>query len=202
MLNLELHIVYGAFLGYLLGSVSFGLLLTHLAGLNDLRETGSGNIGATNVLRTGHKTLAMLTLIGDSGKGVAAAVLAGYFWDFNTALIAGFMAVLGHNFPIWLKFRGGKGVATSLGTLMAVAWPIGITACVTWFLIALLFRYSSLSALVSLGLAPLFAWWNGLIEISVFSAVLFILSIIRHHENIKNLLNGNERKIKIKKNFS
>ncbi|MBM08654.1 MAG: acyl-phosphate glycerol 3-phosphate acyltransferase [Magnetovibrio sp.] len=196
LLNLELYIVYGAFFGYLLGSVSFGLLLTHLAGLNDLRETGSGNIGATNVLRTGHKTLAMLTLIGDSGKGVAAAVLAGYFWDFNTALIAGFMAVLGHNFPIWLKFKGGKGVATSFGVLIYTAWPVGLSACATWLLVACMFRYSSLAALIALSAAPIYAYFLMDLEQIMWQTIgLAILAIARHKDNITRLIKGEESKI-------
>ncbi len=144
-------------LGYFLGSIPFGLVLTRLAGLGDIRQVGSGNIGATNVLRTGNKFLAALTLILDSGKGAAAAALAGVIWGGDTILIAGFAAVLGHNFPVWLRFRGGKGVATSLGVLLVAAWPVGVAACATWLLVAGVFRYSSLAGWVALSAAPVYA---------------------------------------------
>ena len=125
-----------AALGYLLGSIPFGLVLTRLAGVGDIREIGSGNIGATNVLRTGNKTLALLTLVCDSGKGAAAAWVALHFWGFEAGLIAGFSAVIGHNFPVWLKFRGGKVVATTVGVLLMGWLPVGVSACATWLLLA------------------------------------------------------------------
>ena len=135
--------------GYLLGSIPFGLVLTRAAGLGDIRRLGSGNIGATNVLRTGSKALAAATLLLDGGKGAVAA-LALAPWDAGLGLVAGFAAVIGHNFPVWLRFRGGKGVATTLGVLLAVAWPVGLLACLTWLVVAAVFRYSSLAALVAI----------------------------------------------------
>src|SRR5688572_12052069 len=135
--------------GYLLGSIPFGVVLTKLAGLGDIRQIGSGNIGATNVLRTGRKGLALATLLLDGGKGAAAALLFKALSGADAGMIAGFAAVLGHNFPVWLKFKGGKGVATSLGVLIAVAWPVGFLACITWVATASAFRYSSLAALIA-----------------------------------------------------
>ena len=152
--------------GYLLGSIPFGPALARMSGLGDLRKIGSGNIGATNVLRTGHKGLALATLLLDGGKG-AAAVAAFLFMGHDAqewrlaALIAGIAAVLGHNFPIWLKFKGGKGVATTLGVLLAAGWPIGIVTCLTWLLVAAVTRYSSLAALSALAMSPLYAYFLG-----------------------------------------
>ena len=181
--------------GYLVGSVPFGLVLTRIAKLGDIRDIGSGNIGATNVLRTGNKMLALATLLLDSGKGAAAALILGFF-DPLSGLIGGGMAILGHNFPIWLKFKGGKGVATTLGVLIALAWPVGIAACATWILTAFVFRISSLAALVALATSPVCAWWlladPGL---TILAALLAILSFIRHHENIARLMKGKETKI-------
>jgi acyl phosphate:glycerol-3-phosphate acyltransferase len=184
--------------GYLIGSVPFGLVLTRLAGMGDIRDIGSGNIGATNVLRTGNKPLALATLLLDSGKGAIAALILGSF-DPLAGLIGGGAAILGHNFPVWLKFKGGKGVATTLGVLIAVAWPVGLAACVTWLASALLFRYSSLAALVALAASPFYAWWLASPEVATLAAGLAILSAIRHHENITRLLKGEESKIAKKK---
>lgn len=184
-----------ALLGYLLGSVPFGLVLTRIAGLGDIRDIGSGNIGATNVLRTGNKFLAFLTLISDSGKGAAAAIGAAYFMGVEAGLVAGFMAVIGHNFPVWLKFKGGKGVATTLGVLLASNLIVGAAACATWLLIAGLFRYSSLAALLALVAAPVYAWSFGRPDVSVMAGGLALLSLIRHHENIARLMRGKESKI-------
>ena len=185
--------------GYLLGSIPFGLVLTRLAGLGDLRQQGSGNIGATNVLRTGRKDLAALTVLLDGGKG-AAAVLIAYRWGPDIALMAGYGAVLGHLFPVWLKFRGGKGVATTLGTLIAMSWPVGIAACGVWLLVAAVFRYSSLAALLSLAAAPVLAWFlRGDLQLVQFAAILALLVWARHHENIARLLKGEESKIGAKK---
>ncbi|NQV99280.1 MAG: glycerol-3-phosphate 1-O-acyltransferase PlsY [Rhodospirillales bacterium] len=182
-------------LGYLLGSVPFGLVFTRLAGLGDIREIGSGNIGATNVLRTGNKFLAFLTLLFDSGKGAAAGFAAAYLMGTEAGLVAGFMAVLGHNFPIWLKFKGGKGVATTLGVLLVSSWMVGVAACATWALVAGLFRYSSLAALLALSAAPGFAWWLGRADVSLMAGGLALLAIIRHRQNIGRLMRGEESKI-------
>lgn len=184
-----------ALLGYLLGSVPFGLVFTRMAGMGDIREIGSGNIGATNVLRTGNKLLAFLTLVCDSGKGAAAGFAAAYFLGIEEGLIAGFMAVMGHNFPIWLKFKGGKGIATTLGVLLISSWPVGAAACATWLVIAGLFRYSSLAALLALSFSPAFAWWLDRPDVALMAAGLAILGIIRHHQNITRLMRGEESKI-------
>ena len=181
--------------GYLLGAIPFGLVLTRLAGLGDIRNIGSGNIGATNVLRTGHKALAALTLILDAGKGAVAALVLAWAGDANAGMIAGFAAVFGHNFPVWLKFRGGKGVATTLGVLLAVSWPMGVAACATWMLIAGTFRYSSLAALGALAFAPLYGWTFANSAVATMAAALGVLSVIRHHKNILRLLRGQETKI-------
>ena len=184
-------------LGYLLGSIPFGLVLTRLAGIGDIRTIGSGNIGATNVLRTGRKGLAAATLILDGAKGAAAALAAWGVWGPDAGLAAGFAAVLGHNFPVWLGFKGGKGVATTLGTLMALAWPVGLLACLTWALVAALFRISSLAALVALALTPLSAWLidPGRPQLAATAAGLAVLGFIRHHANIRRLLSGTEPRI-------
>jgi len=195
----NVDLILAAIGGYLLGSVPFGLVLTRAAGLGDIRKIGSGNIGATNVLRTGNKTLAALTLVLDSGKGAAAVLVA--IWlggDSLSPLVAGLGAVVGHNFPVWLRFKGGKGVATTLGTLLAMAWPVGLLACLTWLVVAVLFRYSSLSALVALCAAPAYAWVLDRPSVAVAAALLAALSVIRHHENIARLLKGEESKIKLR----
>ena len=181
--------------GYLLGAIPFGLVLTRLAGLGDIRDIGSGNIGATNVLRTGHKALAALTLILDAGKGAVATLVLAWAGDANAGMIAGFAAVFGHNFPVWLKFRGGKGVATTLGVLLAVSWPMGVAACATWMLIASTFRYSSLAALGALAFTPLYGWTFADSAVATMAAALGVLSVIRHHKNILRLLRGQETKI-------
>ena len=193
------YLLAALFGGYLLGSVPFGLVVTRLAGLGDLRQMGSGNIGTTNVLRTGRKDLAAATLVLDGGKG-AAAVLIAKLWGPDMALLAALGSVLGHLFPVWLKFKGGKGVATTFGVLLALAWQIGVAACVTWLVVAVLFRYSSLSALVAVAAAPLYAWWLlGDLQLVELTAVLAVLVWIRHHENIRRLLKGEESKIGRKK---
>lgn len=184
--------------GYLLGSVPFGLVLTRVFGLGDIRAIGSGNIGATNVLRTGRKDLAAATLILDSGKGAAAALLATLATaDYRTGLAAGAFAVIGHNFPVWLRFHGGKGVATTLGVLLATAWPVGVLACLTWAAMAALFRFSSLAALTALGLAPLYAvFLAGTGHVVVF-AMLAVIGVIRHRANIRRLMTGDEPRIRL-----
>jgi acyl phosphate:glycerol-3-phosphate acyltransferase len=197
------HLIVALF-SYLLGSIPFGLVLTRLAGLGDIREIGSGNVGATNVLRTGNKPLALLTLILDAGKGGIAAMIAYHVYPggengLDFAIVAGLTAVIGHNFPLWLRFQGGKGVATTLGTLLAISWQVGLAACVTWAVIAAVFRYSSLAALVALAASPFYAWYLGSEKVAVLAALLAILAIFRHQENIKRLLKGEEGKIGKKK---
>jgi glycerol-3-phosphate acyltransferase PlsY len=211
-----LPLILAAAGGYLLGSIPFGLVLTRMAGLGDIRQIGSGNIGATNVLRTGRKGLALATLLLDGGKGAIAvglAWLAGVAVVMNASLdsaispdlvrmmplVAGFAAVLGHNFPVWLGFKGGKGVATTLGTIIAAAWPVGLAACGTWLVVAFVFRISSLSALVALALAPVYAWFLAGPETAAMAAGLAVLGFIRHHANIARLLKGEEPKIGAKK---
>ena len=184
--------LFAAAVGYLLGSIPFGLVLTRAAGLGDIRRLGSGNIGATNVLRTGSKALAAATVVLDGGKG-AVAVLALAPWD--AGLVAGFAAVIGHNFPVWLRFRGGKGVATTLGVLLAVAWPVGLLACLTWLVVAALFRYSSLAALVAIMAAPFTMQWLADGPRMGLAAALAVLAIVRHQANIRRLLKGEESKI-------
>jgi glycerol-3-phosphate acyltransferase PlsY len=186
-----------AFLGsYLLGTVPFGLLLTHLAGLGDIRAVGSGNIGTTNVLRTGRKDLAALTLLLDGGKGAAAVIVAQAFWGPDMALMAALGAVVGHLFPVWLRFKGGKGVATTLGALLALHPAVGAAACLSWLVTAVVFRYSSLAALVSVASASLFAWWIAKdLQLVEISAILAILVWSRHLANIRRLLKGEEPRI-------
>ena len=188
-------------LAYLLGSIPFGLLLTRAAGLGDIRQIGSGNIGATNVLRTGRKDVALATLVLDGGKGAGAVLLARWLGGHEAALLAGLGAVIGHQFSPWLGFKGGKGVATKLGTLLALNFWVGLATCGTWLVVAFLFRYSSLAALVSLALAPFYAWlifdadrWTVLTI-----AALTLLVWQRHHENIGRLLRGEESKIGARK---
>lgn len=180
--------------GYLLGSIPFGLVLTKLAGLGDLRAIGSGNIGATNVLRTGNKLLAALTLLLDGGKGAAAVLIAGAV-DPSLAIVAGLGAFLGHLYPLWLKFNGGKGVATFLGLILALEWPLGVACVGIWLVMAVLFRYSSLSALVASLAAPIYA--AALVEgpLALLCVILTALIFWRHRSNIARLLKGEEPKI-------
>lgn len=182
-------------LGYLLGAIPFGLLLTRLAGLGDIQKIGSGNIGATNVLRSGSKWLALLTLLLDGAKGAASAATIGLFFGHTAALIAGGSAVLGHIFPVWLRFHGGKGVSTTLGVLLMLAPPAGLVACAVWLLTAFLFRYSSLAALVAIGTAPVTAWYFGDVELAMLAGLMAGLVLLRHHENISRLAHGKEPKI-------
>ena len=180
---------------YLLGSIPFGIVIARLFGLGDLRQIGSGNIGATNVLRTGNKLAAALTLIGDAGKGAFAVLLARWLVGEDAAQLAGFAAFLGHCYPIFLRFKGGKGVATFLGTLWALAWPVGLAACVTWLLVAAISRYSSLSALVAAALSPVFASILGAPEAGALCVALAALIFARHQDNITRLMAGEETKI-------
>lgn len=186
-------------IGYLLGSIPFGMILTRLAGTQDLRTIGSGNIGATNVLRTGHKGLAAATLIGDMLKGTVAVIIAGSIDGPNAAMLAALGAFLGHLFPIWLRFRGGKGVATYIGVLLGLFWPAALIFAVIWIGTATTTRYSSLSALVAAFVTPLFLWWFGHNALASLFAVLTLLLFYMHRENIKRLQAGTEGKIGEKK---
>ncbi len=184
--------------GYMLGAIPFGLVLCSLAGLGDIRKIGSGNIGATNVLRAGRKDLAFLTVLLDGGKG-AIAVLIGWCLGPAYAFGAALGSILGHNFPVWLKFKGGKGIATTLGVLLALNWPTGIAACLIWLLTALIFRISSLSALVSMALAPVAALVIGEPNQVYLIGLIALIAWARHHENIVRLIKGEEPKIGQKK---
>jgi glycerol-3-phosphate acyltransferase PlsY len=182
-------------IGYLLGSIPFGLLLTRFAGTADLRSIGSGNIGATNVLRTGRKGLAAATLLLDMLKGTVAVIIAGYLGGPNAAMHAAFGAFLGHLFPVWLKFRGGKGVAVYIGVLLGLFWPAAVVFCLVWLATAVTSRYSSLSALVAAFVTPLFLWWFSQPALASLSAVLTLLLFYMHRENIKRLQAGTEGRI-------
>jgi acyl phosphate:glycerol-3-phosphate acyltransferase len=186
-------------LGYLLGSIPFGLIVTRLGGAGDIRKVGSGNIGATNVLRTGRKGLAAATLLLDGGKGAAAVLLAANIAALHTAVTAGLwaggFAVIGHMFPVWLRFRGGKGVATGLGVQLAACWPAGALMCLIWLAGAKLTRISSASALLAFILSPLLAWAFGGPAHAILALVVALLVLARHHTNIRRLLAGTEPRI-------
>jgi glycerol-3-phosphate acyltransferase PlsY len=188
-------VVIALLIGYLLGSIPFGLILTRLAGTADIRSIGSGNIGATNVLRTGRKSLAAATLLCDVLKGTVAVILAGYFGGPNAAMLAALGAFLGHLFPVWLGFKGGKGVAVYIGVLIGLFWPAAVVFCVLWAATAAISRYSSLSALVASVVTPILLWWFGQPALASLFAVLTLLLFYMHRENIKRLLAGNEGKI-------
>ena len=194
--------VIAAVVGYLLGSVPFGLLITRSAGLGDIRKIGSGNIGATNVLRTGRRGLAAATLILDAAKGAAAVLLARYLWGDTAAMLAGVFAFLGHCFPVWLNFKGGKGVAVFIGILLGLAWPVGLIFCLVWLVIAFAQRFSSLAALTAAVTSPIFSYVVGLYDPSIdgtklaaVAAVLALLLVYNHRANIGRLLNNTEPKI-------
>ena len=182
-------------IGYLLGSIPFGLLLTRVAGTADLRSIGSGNIGATNVLRTGRKGLAAATLLLDMLKGTVAVIIAGSLGGPNAAMLAALGAFLGHLFPVWLKFRGGKGVAVYIGVLLGLFWPAAVVFCLVWLATAVTSRYSSLSALVASVVTPLFLWWFGHAALASLFALLTLLLFYMHRENIKRLQAGTEGRI-------
>jgi acyl phosphate:glycerol-3-phosphate acyltransferase len=200
-----LQIALAAVGGYLLGSIPFGVIATRLGGAQDVRSIGSGNIGATNVLRTGRRDLAAITLLGDGGKGALAVLLAWVAAQDNTAqsqsvltALAAGAAFLGHLFPVWLRFRGGKGVATFFGTLLAAAWPVGLLAAATWIVMAFLFRISSLAALTAVALAPVFVFLpfvNRPAPIAYLALFMAILIYVRHTPNIRRLLKGEEPRI-------
>lgn len=183
-----------AIIAYLIGSVPSGVLVARAMGLGNLREIGSGNIGATNVLRTGNKRAAASTLALDAGKGIAAVWLAAVFAGPDGAQVAGFFALIGHCFPVWLKFRGGKGVATFFGVVFALAWPVGIAAAIVWLLTAVVFRYSSLAALLATIAAPAVAYF-GYLHVFVLMVALCALIFWRHAANIRRLVAGTESKI-------
>jgi glycerol-3-phosphate acyltransferase PlsY len=185
-------------IGYLLGSIPFGLVLTRLAGHGDIRRIGSGNIGATNVLRTGSKALAALTVLLDLAKGAAAVVIAER-WGHEAALIAAGGVVLGHMFPIWLGFRGGKGVATAFGVLIPLAWPVAVVAVLLWAAMALLFHYSSLAALVAAAVSAVLAALIVDRATALVIAGIALLIILRHHSNIRRLIAGTESRISLRK---
>jgi len=185
--------------GYLAGAVPFGLLLSRAMGFGDIRKMGSGNIGATNVLRTGHKGIAAATLVLDGGKGALAVLLAAA-WLQDTlgqdaALLAGAGAVIGHVFPVWLRFRGGKGVATTMGVLLAVSWPTGLAVIGTWLAVAMVGRFSSLAAICAMALAPAFAWWLADPRQALLALALGVLVVVMHRTNIRRLVSGEETRI-------
>ena len=191
-----------AVVAYLLGSIPFGLLITRGAGLGDIRQIGSGNIGATNVLRTGHRGLAAATLVLDAAKGAVAVLVARHFWGDDAGYIAALLAFLGHCFPVWLRFKGGKGVAVFIGVLLALAWPVGLVFCAVWLVIAWAQKFSSLAALTGAVTSPLFAYAAGLEglaangpKLAAVAAVLALILIFTHRANIGRLINGTEPKI-------
>ena len=193
--SVELQLVLALVIGYLCGSVPFGVILTRIAGAGDLRTIGSGNIGATNVLRTGRKGLAAATLIGDLLKGTVAVLIAKTYFGPDAALLAAVAAFLGHLFPVWLNFKGGKGVATFLGVALALSWPSALAFAIVWLAMARLFRYSSLSALVASVISPLIAAYSGDLRISSVLGLLTVTLWWTHRANIARLLAGTEGRI-------
>ena len=191
----SMPILYALLGGYLLGSIPFGLMIARATGQGDIRKIGSGNIGATNVLRTGRKDIALITLLLDAGKAGIAALIFNYFFGSPIGLFAGAAALIGHCFPVWLKFKGGKGVATFFGGLLATAWPIGLIAGAIWLTCAFVTRISSLSALAAAGSAPLIALLMGYPNIAIMAATMAIIIYIRHAENIGRIIKGTESRI-------
>ena len=183
--------------GYLLGSIPFGVIATRLGGAGDIRKLGSGNIGATNVLRTGRRDLAAITLLGDAGKGAAAVLIAGAWFSPPAAVVAGGAAFLGHVFSVWMRFKGGKGVATFYGVLFAIAWPVGLAAGATWIAVALIFRFSSLGSLTAAALTPVFflLLHQATPARLVLAAGMAVVIFVRHDANIRRLLKGKEPRI-------
>ena len=195
---LVLTLLAAGIIGYLLGSIPFGLLLTRLAGYGDIRRIGSGNIGATNVLRTGSKGAAALTLLLDLAKGFAAVVI-GKVWGVDAALVAAGCVIIGHAFPLWLGFRGGKGLATALGVVIALAWPVAVAAAPVWLTTAFWSRYSSLAALVAAAAAAIVAPFVTDGATAAVIAAIALLIILRHHANIRRLIAGTESRISFTK---
>src|SRR6201991_4428022 len=181
--------------GYLLGSIPFGLIFTKLAGTQDIRAIGSGSIGATNVLRTGRYGLAAATLLADALKGTVAVLLGAWWFGPNAGLVAGLAAFLGHLFPVWLKFKGGKGIATGLGVLLAVSWKVALAVAIVWLVIAAACRYSSVSSLVASVVAPALLWFAGTPAEALTFAIMAVLTFIMHRANIGRLMSGTESKI-------
>ncbi|WP_097108237.1 glycerol-3-phosphate 1-O-acyltransferase PlsY [Hoeflea halophila] len=181
--------------GYLCGSIPFGLILTRMAGLGDVRAIGSGNIGATNVLRTGNKKIAAATLLADALKGTVAVVVARHVIGMEAALIAGLGAFLGHLYPVWLKFKGGKGVATYLGVLLGLAPVMVLVFAAVWLGMAKIFRYSSLAALAAAVAVPVALYLYGRPEVASLFVVMSLITILKHHENIRRLVSGTESRI-------
>lgn len=184
-----------ALAGYLLGSIPFGMVIARIMGLGNLREIGSGNIGATNVLRTGNKGAAALTVVFDIGKGAVAVLLARAMIGEDAAQLAGLAAFLGHLYPIWLKFRGGKGVATFMGVLLALYWPLGLASLATWLITVVILRISSLGALTAAAMAPLWMLWMGRAEMLALGAIFTIFIYLRHAANITRIRAGTEPKV-------
>jgi acyl phosphate:glycerol-3-phosphate acyltransferase len=182
-------------LGYLLGSIPFGLVFTRVAGTQDIRSIGSGSIGATNVLRTGRYGLAAATLLADVLKGIVAVLIAARWFGHDAALVAGLAAFLGHLFPVWLSFKGGKGVATGLGVLLAVSWKAALAAAIVWLVVAAASRYSSLASLIASVIAPVVLWFLGAPSEALTFAIMAVLTFIMHRANIARLMTGTENKI-------
>ena len=199
---IDTFIIYGlsGLGGYLFGAIPFGIVIARLFALGDLRQVGSGNIGATNVLRTGSKLAAFLTLLLDSGKGAIVVLFVTWItYDPFAGLAAGSWAVVGHIFPVWLKFKGGKGVATTAGVFLATAWPVGLAVIGTWIVVAAISRYSSLAALVAAVMAPVYSIYFSTTQNTLMVGILAALVFARHSENITRLIKGEETKIGAKK---
>jgi glycerol-3-phosphate acyltransferase PlsY len=188
-------LIYAVIIGYLCGSVPFGLFLTRAAGLGDIRNIGSGNIGATNVLRTGNRWLAAATLVLDASKAALPVLIARYYWGEQAAMLAAIGAFLGHCFPVWLGFKGGKGVAVMIGSLLALSWPVGLIFCAVWLVIAFAQKMSSLAALTAAATSPVFAYVVVGEWLAATAAVMALLLFVQHRENIMRLMRGTEARI-------
>jgi acyl phosphate:glycerol-3-phosphate acyltransferase len=199
---LVVTLIYAAIIGYLCGSVPFGLLLTRAAGLGDIRTIGSGNIGATNVLRTGNRWVALATLVLDAAKAALPVFVARYYWGEEAAMVAAIAAFAGHCFPVWLNFKGGKGVAVSIGSLLALSWPVGLIFCAVWLVIAWAQRFSSLAALTAAATSPIFAYVVVDEWLAGTAAVMALILFFQHRTNIARLVTGTEPKIGSEKKAS